>query len=92
MTNKDILQTRRYRRQDGNFRIISISARHWQTLDWLIAEYDYPVEELIDDIESIFGEEDFDREFAKGVVTAYEAQVMVRDLLANDNFSDELEV
>ena len=87
MKNKDIIQTRRYRRQDGNFRIISIPAASWQILDWLIEEYYFPVDELIEDAESIFGEERFDEEFAKGVIVAYEAQVMARDRLANDNFS-----
>ena len=60
----------------------------WQLLDWLIEECYYPVEELIAGTEEIFGEEEFDANFAKGIVTAYEAQVMARDGLANDNFSD----
>lgn len=91
LKNKDILQTRRYARRDGNFRIISVPSRIWKTLDWLIDEYQYPVDELIEDIEEIYGEVDFDKEFAEGITIAFEAQVMARDGLANDNFSTGVE-
>ena len=86
--NSTTLKASRCRQSDGKLREIRMSHDIWQILDWLIEEYNYPVNELIDDtIEYIEDGEDFDAEFAKGVTIAYEAQVMARDGLVNDNFS-----
>jgi hypothetical protein len=88
LKSKEIIQSRRYARSDGRYRTINISAKKWAVLDWLIDEYAYPVDELIDDVEQMYSEQEFDAAFSEGVQWAYDAQIMARDNLANDNFSE----
>ena len=78
--------SRRYRDSLGEEVIITARPDVWIVLDRLIEELAYPVSELIDDVREVYPGHDFDTAFAWMVYWADDAQQMVNNDLANDNF------
>lgn len=58
----------------------------WEMLDFLLDQSDYPVHELIREIDSLFGDENLEIEFERGILRAVNAHLIVKNNAANENF------
>jgi len=71
-------------------RVVRIRQWYWTALDWLIEEYNFPVTEMIDDLNGLYdistNDVEFNQAFEESISIAYSAQLMARHNLANDNF------
>jgi len=70
----------------GKYKTILARKVIWEMLDFLIEKVNFPVEELIDEVLSFWGEELFEHEFEHAVLRAIIADKMVEDGLENHNF------